>query len=628
MIENLDEINGIDLETGDFLDGPKTDADFASVARGEPLDTEQSERAKQHLAATSSEHLGTVPGIDARELSQTGWGVIFSSDEDQAVIDALRILLDWRQSKAGPLYKEFKKETGYTPKMTKAEFLKDADGFGPVNPKHGVPYYLMIVGSPEKIPFRFQYQVDVQYAVGRIHFDTIDEYRMYAESVVAAEKGNLTLPKEAAFFGVANPGDTATLGSSQQLIQPLRDFTLGLEQGWNVNCPPPEETTRAKLIEIVNNAPALVITASHGLGVSMDHPKHFTHTGALLCQGPKGPLSNDVIFAAKDVPDEARLHGSIFMLFACYGAGMPSHEEFFDADLKRKQKAKQPFVSALPKRLLAHKGGGALAVIGHVERAWPSSFKGKRSKGQLQTFSSTWQNLLEGYPVGYAMEHFNIRFAELSSMLSDALQDDLGTEKQFRDPSSPLLANLWKASNDARNYCVIGDPAVRLRVSATPSGPVAIQREAASVLKTVKEEKAVGEDPMAESFAIQSLFGSSEPEPSGLANVLEKMVGRIGATMEKVVEGLTTVEVATYTSDNLDNVEFKDGQFTGAKLRARTRLGMDGKTVNLVPERDGKVEEDLWAVHMASVDKAVLNRSEMIKLAANAASSLLAVMKK
>lgn len=620
--------NGIDITTGAPLPGPQTLAELTSAARGEPIDAAEVQKAKLHLQATSNEHLGTVEGIDARILAQTGWGAIFASDEDPEVVEALRELLDWRKAEAGPLYQEFKGATGYKPGMTKAQFLKKADGFGPVDPKKGVPYYLLIVGSPEKIPFRFQYQVDVQYAVGRIHFDTVEEYRQYAKSVVAAEKGELTLPKRASFFGVANPGDTATEGSAKDLIQPMAAFTRGLQQGWEVDCPPPVETTRARLTQIVSDAPALVMTASHGAGVPMDHPLHLTHTGALLCQDFDGrnaantPVSADKYFASTNVPDTARLHGSIFLLFACYGAGMPSHEDFFTGT-KRAQKAKAAFVSALPKRLLAHPGGGALAVIGHVERAWSSSFEGPRSSRQLQTFESTWQRLMEGYPVGYAMEYFNIRYAELSSMLSEAIQNEAGIEDAFKPAESLELANMWQANNDARNYCVIGDPAVRIRVSDTPSGPVAMQPGSAVVVaETMEEEK------QPEAFAIQSLFGSTETEPSGLADTLEKIVQRIGATLEKVVDGLTTVEVATYTSDNLANVEFKDGQFTGAKLRARTRLGMDGKTVNLVPERDGKVEETLWSVHMASVDRAIQNRSEMIKLAANAAASLLAVIRK
>ena len=148
---------------------------------------------------------------------------------------------------------------------------------------------------------------------------------------------------------------------------------------------------------------------------------------------------------------------------------------------------------------------------------------------------------------------------------------------------------------------------------------------AAAAIPEVREMEpaAFGSD-----FTSLNISGGTQSETrAGLGTTLENVVAKIGATMEAVVSGLTTVEVATYVSDNVANVEFKDGTFVGAKLRARTHLAMNGKTVNLVPEKDGKLDEALWGVHMASVDKAVANRSEMIKLAATAASSLLSAIK-
>jgi hypothetical protein len=58
------------------------------------------------------------------------------------------------------------------------------------------------------------------------------------------------------------------------------------------------------------------------------------------------------------------------------------------------------------------------------------------------------------------MEWFSYRYGELSADLTLAIQQ-MNYGNKF-DPDE--IAGLWTANNDARNYAVLGDPAVRLKV--------------------------------------------------------------------------------------------------------------------------------------------------------------------
>jgi hypothetical protein len=121
----------------------------------------------------------------------------------------------------------------------------------------------------------------------------------------------------------------------------------------------------------------------------------------------------------------------------------------------------EAIVARLPQRLLTK---GALASLAHVDRAWAYSFQNSRSAPQVQGMRDVMVRILQGQRLGQATDGFNMRWAVLSA----ELQESQNLREAFADQmvTNAQLANRWVARNDARNYIILGDPAVRLRTDA------------------------------------------------------------------------------------------------------------------------------------------------------------------
>jgi hypothetical protein len=480
--------NGIDGDTGSYDLPPMSAEELMRVIRGE-MTPENLNELRFRVQQSTTGFLGVKEGINPTKMDEAGWGVIFpvystsdpERDKKQKEVDeireALQPLLQLREKQAGNRFKEWCQGRGKDFRVgvdsKNAYLARHGAGPGPADPDK-VPYYLLIAGSPADIPYRFQSQLDVQYAVGRLHFETPAEYAAYAASVVAVETIANKLPRRATFFGVANPDDRATELSTTKLIQPLAGTMQAGHPDWTVHLVAPDQATKATLASLLggDETPSLLFTASHGMKFAKGSPRQLAHQGALLCQDWPGPLAwsgeikQDFYFAGDDLTGEADLLGLIAFFFACYGGGTPQYNEFVQHDQPgvspagRPEIAPYPFLAQLPVRMLG-RPRGALAVVGHVERAWGYSFNWEKAGAQTAVFESTLERLLRGHPIGSALEYFNERYAELSTVLSDELEE-IGFGKVY-DPFE--MARMWTANNDARGYAIIGDPAVRLAVA-------------------------------------------------------------------------------------------------------------------------------------------------------------------
>ncbi|HEX3530340.1 MAG TPA: C25 family cysteine peptidase [Thermoanaerobaculia bacterium] len=456
MSEPLLYCNGINGETGDYLRPPATLEEIASLARGDSISVDS--RAK-------SKGRGLRNGTDPRVLQNTGWGVILAEGDEKtdAILSALSPLLTLRKSQVGEKfahrYQECVGDFGFQAGDTKRRFLSNHSvGAGAVEPDQ-MPYYLLIVGDPETIPWEFQYELDVHYAVGRLWFETIEEYERYARNVVAAEASPRARGKSAALFAPQHEGDPPTELTRFHLATPLAERIEKMGSGWTVKRAFGEDATKANLLKMLNGdgPPDLLFTAGHGLWYPNGAPDQLSRMGALVCQDwpghgcGHGPRPTD--FLSGDDVNGADLSGLVSFHFACYGAGAPAIGDF---PIARTRTAARSFISHLPQRQLQ---AGALAVIGHVDSGFEHSIELPGAGKHIEAFEDFVDRLLvKGHPVGSAMENFGMRYSDLSRDLGAVLEE----EKRGLAADDKVVADLWTCSRDARNYVVLGDPAVRL----------------------------------------------------------------------------------------------------------------------------------------------------------------------
>ena len=507
--------NGIDGTTGQALlkIDEATAAKLATGQEAEPSDLKEAYGRKQIHDS------GTIADVDQNMVAEGRWAVVVSTAEGVDVIKAIWPLIQhrmrqmefrtldfdfqsgdtncgvWLGRHTDGFQKNLKDNWGEIPPVllvrpgeeTSTWLARHGTSQAPVDPSRGVPFYLMIVGRPGPldasdqafISLNFQYELDVFWGVGRLIFSDengrhrYQDYQTYAERVVAWETradAASRLRKEIAFFGTKHEDDNSTIRSANELVVPLVNWSktskLTTRMGFGQTVCLGDDATRNNLAQLLSAStpPALLFTASHGIGLPMSDPARLVlNQGALVTADFEfGSIKREHWLAGEDLDalSSANLEGMIAFLFACYGAGCPQKDEFvFDANKKRQQIAPFPFIAQLPQRMLAK---GALAVLGHVERAWTYSFSGTESNttSQIQPFQDVLGRLVRGMPVGSATDQFNV----VQGARAIALAEELDKGYEGSIPNSAKLAKLWMARNDARNYALLGDPAVKLAI--------------------------------------------------------------------------------------------------------------------------------------------------------------------
>lgn len=717
--------NGINGVTGEYGQPPMPVEQLARLINGNPTHTDFQEfiahqkhlssltKLGQRLEKISDEQLSVLQSADETALAENkfkkhfqeqiksspvkpgsgdpakvqdvGWAVLFPAEMHRTlkerIKEALMPLLDLRQHQAGDKFVIYEGEKGYQPDERKDLFFQRLHiREGAADPNE-MPFYVMLVGTPNEIPYRFQYQLDVMRGVGRLDFgNDIESYAQYAQNIVAAETGQYTTPRRAALFGTANPNDKATQLSARYLVDPLYNNLQNatLENNITLTAPwellPPivgeDRATKSTLSYILGGhpdlTPALLFTASHGMEFPAGHPYQIPFQGALLCQdwpGPGSDIRRDYYFAGDDIASNAHMHGMIAMLFACYGAGTPQLNQFAMQAFKVREKiAPQSFTATLPQRMLQQ---GALAVIGHVERAWGYSFISPSGDLDNQAFITALRMLMNGVPVGLATDpSFNLRYAGYSSDLSADLEELRWDPTYLTDYE---LAHRWTANNDARSYIVLGDPAAKIplepftdrakesseMVTIVPPEPIVSPDVESSDTENIPptEDAADNEGHYNEKQPIKVTQHPSQKEKTSsptplpdplsadefhvayglddqfnkLRESLRAFTDQLATSLKGAARDIVFLDVETFTADDLEAVSkaINAGQMSTAKMRALTRVAFDGDVQVFIPKQTITIDESVWKIHTAMVEEAQKNRAQFLKTMAELATNLL-----
>ena len=211
-------ISGVDgnyavpkMSTADLAARLRRSRDSASIS---PLRTDRGRRLKTRA-------FPALPlGVRPEDVDRSGWTVVFHRDEDIAVRAALEPLITYRQER---IEKRVAPLTYYPDDSVEGWLGNLGVGWGNITPEK-VPYYLLFVGAPSRIPYQFVQTLDAEYCVGLLDLPDAGAYQHYAQSVVDYEKaGAIENKKEIVYFGTRHPFDDATTLSADWLVAPLAE---------------------------------------------------------------------------------------------------------------------------------------------------------------------------------------------------------------------------------------------------------------------------------------------------------------------------------------------------------------------------------------------------------------------
>ena len=453
---------------------------------GEPGPTE-SEIAADGLAwalrtqpARPQRYLQPEPDADLRDWGdpRVGWGLVLPDNDaipeaDRTVgADApepIRALLQARAP--GPVLR-YRAELA--PTHIRRYYLRRGpqdlaiSGSGRGIGEGQLPRYLLLYGTPEKIPWSFQYVLNSACYVGRLHLYG-EALGRYVDALLGGWAAACARPTHPVVWAPDLGSADITHLMRMAITAPVHEALAGDDDiGRNVRYLGADgDATVADLGKaLAGQRPALVVTTSHGMTGPLDDPAAMARDLGLLV-GEDYELVRPERLLAGWQPD-----GAIWYAHACCSAGAAAVSNFHGLfppgsridRLLTEVAALGEQVAPLPTALLGATKP-ARAFIGHVEPTFDWTIRQRRT-GQPLTSSicrALYPNLFHPAPVGCAFGECYDHVGELFAQWDQAVR-----AFNLAQDAGPTLLACQLAARDRQSMVILGDPTAVL--PALPGG--------------------------------------------------------------------------------------------------------------------------------------------------------------
>jgi hypothetical protein len=327
-----------------------------------------------------------------------------------------------------------------------------------------LPYYLLIYGTPDEIPWRLQYVLNANRCVGRLDLDG-DALANYVRGLLAPAPSARRDPASVVWavdHGTGPDGEediTVLLRHSiaEKVSERLfQDPDLGRVTTY---CDGLRKAGRTQdlIAALCDRRPAMVVSTSHGLTGPIARPDEMSAQLGFPVDQDRSPVRPEQLLEAWK-PD-----GAIWYAHACCSAGVDA-TTLFDKLFAKGSEADR-ILTALTKlgsrtaplpRALLGAADPLRAFIGHVEPTFDFTLSHVLTQQPLTGLlvDALYPRICRGEPVGYAFRDWYGRIAGLyNEYISAAQSFDKGGN------TADLLLAAQLAARDIQSTVILGDPA-------------------------------------------------------------------------------------------------------------------------------------------------------------------------